>query len=696
MSFLAPLFLLGALAVAAPILLHLLRRTARERMPFSSLMFLSPALPRITRRSRLENLLLLLLRCLVLLLLAFGFARPFLKRPEAAPPSSTDARQFVILIDTSASMRRPGAWQAARARAEHWIKNASGADQLALMTFDRHARSVLSFEEWTQQSPPNRLALLLQRLDSLAPTWANTHLGSALGSAIDSFDQVKGDSDFTHRQIIVITDLQDGSRLDGLQGYEWPRGTTVLLDPVKPQSPGNAGVQIVLDHEDSAAPSTESATRVRVFNSSDAQREQFQLGWGPDGQLFKTDIYVPPGQSRLIHLPNTNAVHQQLRLLGDVHDFDNTAFFLPSKAADISVLYLGDDSPSQTTQPLYYLQRAFQGTRRQNVKVIAHNPATPVPQQDLDSAALLVISDRLPPSVASAIQPLIQSQGKTALVILKKPETAESVHLLTGLGAIQAEEDLSGKFALLGQIEFQHPLFAPFADPRFSDFSKIHFWKHRRISGPGVDQGRILARFDTGDPALVQFSAGKGSVLLFASGWQPADSQFALSSKFVPLLHSILELSSESKPLLSQYKVGDPVALSTSQASRTITIRKPDQSEITWDEALPFTATDLPGIYTVLSQPEPRQFVVNMDPAESKTTPIILEELERLGLPLHADAKPASKQSENKRRQLVAVELEQQQKLWRWLIVAAFILLITETFVAARPFLRPSSAETSP
>jgi len=80
MSFLAPLFLLGAAAIALPVIFHLIRRTTRERTPFSSLMFLNPSPPRLTRRSRLEHLLLLALRCLVLLLLAAGFARPFFRK----------------------------------------------------------------------------------------------------------------------------------------------------------------------------------------------------------------------------------------------------------------------------------------------------------------------------------------------------------------------------------------------------------------------------------------------------------------------------------------------------------------------------------------------------------------------------------------------------------------------------------------
>src|SRR5215470_4002867 len=103
MNFLAPAFLVGALAIGLPIVFHLIRRTTREQTPFSSLMFLLPSPPRVTRRSRLDNILLLILRCLVLCLLALGFARPFLKRPMAAAPEQRGAAKVILLVDTSAS-----------------------------------------------------------------------------------------------------------------------------------------------------------------------------------------------------------------------------------------------------------------------------------------------------------------------------------------------------------------------------------------------------------------------------------------------------------------------------------------------------------------------------------------------------------------------------------------------------------------
>ena len=55
MSLLAPLYFAGALAIGLPILFHLIRRQPKGNIAFSSLMFLKPTPPRLTRRSRSGN-----------------------------------------------------------------------------------------------------------------------------------------------------------------------------------------------------------------------------------------------------------------------------------------------------------------------------------------------------------------------------------------------------------------------------------------------------------------------------------------------------------------------------------------------------------------------------------------------------------------------------------------------------------------
>ena len=98
--FLSPVFLLGALSVAVPIVLHLFRRRNDPVVPFSALRFLQAAPIEQARRRRLQDLLLLALRVAALLLLALGFARHYLQTPADA--SGVGVR--VIALDTSKSM----------------------------------------------------------------------------------------------------------------------------------------------------------------------------------------------------------------------------------------------------------------------------------------------------------------------------------------------------------------------------------------------------------------------------------------------------------------------------------------------------------------------------------------------------------------------------------------------------------------
>ena len=73
----------------------------------------------------------------------------------------------------------------------------------------------------------------------------------------------------------------------------------------------------------------------------------------------------------------------------------------------------------------------------------------------------------------------------------------------------------------------------------------------------------------------------RGRLIVFTSSWNPEDNQFALSTKFVPMLYSILEQAGGIKAQLPQYRVGDTVDLSALVAkagSQGLNIGKPDGS----------------------------------------------------------------------------------------------------------------------
>lgn len=685
MSFLAPLFLLGATAIALPIVFHLIRRSSRERIPFSSLMFLLPTPPRVTRRSKLENVFLLALRCLILSLLAFAFARPFFSKPMTPDAAAGTGQRTVVLLDTSASMRRGDLWAEARQKAVAVFRQAAPLDQVACATFDREMRTILDFEEWTRMPLSDRALLGSKRLEAIQPGWGSTGLGPALTRACELFESSHKDEQVP-RRIVLITDLQEGSRLDALQGFEWPQGISVSVEPVSVKRPSNAGLQLALDRDDLAKPvAGESIARVRISNASDSRREQFEIGWrGSSGGFVgqTIDVYVPPGQSRVLSVPRpaTEPAVDRIVTVGDEADFDNTVYVVAEHAERARIVFLGKDAAGDANQSLYYVRRAFQETRRLAAEVVSRSPELALTSPDLTNATLLVITDALPEEHIRVVKEFLQG-GKTVFFALSQLAATPTLGRLLDQESLGADEVSGPSYAMLGQIDFEHPLFAPFADPRYSDFTKIHFWKHRRVALEKAPNNRVIARFDNGDPALVEVSLGKGKLWILTSGWQPEDSQLALSSKFVPLLYAMLEQSGGLHDERSTFTIGDAVSLTA--AADIVTIRKPDASEARVARGEKFNGTDQPGIYTVTGA-LPAAFAVNLAPEESRTAPLPVEDLGRLRVPLERAASVSAQELQKRREHLQAAQLENRQKLWRWLIVTALVVLVLETWLAGR------------
>ena len=81
----------GLLAVAIPIVVHLVHRERKEPLAFPSLMFLRRVPFRSARRQRIRYWLLFLLRTAALLLIATAFARPWIDRPQGSAARSGEA-----------------------------------------------------------------------------------------------------------------------------------------------------------------------------------------------------------------------------------------------------------------------------------------------------------------------------------------------------------------------------------------------------------------------------------------------------------------------------------------------------------------------------------------------------------------------------------------------------------------------------
>src|SRR6187402_1244691 len=104
MSFLAPLFFAGLVAITVPILVHLIQRERKTVIAFPSLMFIRKIPYQSVERRRIHNWLLLALRAAAMALVIAAFTRPFFHVDPLHAERLTGAREVVILLDRSASM----------------------------------------------------------------------------------------------------------------------------------------------------------------------------------------------------------------------------------------------------------------------------------------------------------------------------------------------------------------------------------------------------------------------------------------------------------------------------------------------------------------------------------------------------------------------------------------------------------------
>jgi hypothetical protein len=757
MGFLAPLYIAGFLAIGLPILFHLMRRSPRGKQIFSSLMFLQQSPPRLTKRSRLDNILLLILRATAFILLAFAFARPFLQFGSNLDTYQSTGNRVALLIDTSASMQRGDLWQQAKRQVDAALTNVKPTDEVALFAFDSTLRPVFSFDEWNGTAVGERMAALKARLETLSPTWAPTRLGDALASAADlAAESVPGTngkpvSEKLRREVVLVTDRQQGSRAEALQGHQWPPNVYLSIPEVGLKGVSNASLQWVNQTEMAEAtgsePSSTARLRVRLANDADATKEQFTITWGNTQGPLKNQqavmAYCPAGHNQIVRIPwpSDGQVPDRLLLKGDDAEYDNTLYLVPPRSESVKVVYYGEDGANDVRGAQFYMRSALGDTPQRHMEFVNRGSGL-LSDTDLLEARLLVITTP-PPAESYARLRRFAEQGGGILWMLANAESGQAaVQFLnkpeTPIPVTEAVPDRSGNFALISRVETRHPLFAPFADARFGDFTKIHFWKHRkmRLPNPLPSDLQVLAWFDNSDPFLMEHPGGKGWVRIATSTWTPADSQLALSTKFVPLLEGLIA----RQDLMaggSQYVLGEPISLvmsnvppplspppstagatqpglGTAQSTQPATrgeaiagtpgrraVVAPDGRRIeVLTSATTFEGADRPGIYRLITGNggEEIALAVNLPSEESRTTPLPVEDFERWGAKLVQSGTRGAEGAEEtatRERRLHLAELENRQKMWRWLILGVLLLLAAETALAGRLAHRAPAPEKS-
>lgn len=709
MNFLAPLFLIGAAGIAIPIILHLVRRQAKGQQEFSSLIFLDPSPPTLLQRSRIDQWLLMLLRALAILLLAAAFARPYWNtRPATEIPHQELHR--AILVDTSASMQREGIWPATLEAIQAAVREVQPRDTLSLYTFDDHVQTILAPEVVDSSSAASRTQQVLAATKSLQPTSRGTNLGLALATVADRLmhTEEKDENERGARsEIILISDLQSGSLTDRLENFQWPAECKLTIRRIDPMHPENVSASILASKEDALTVTPGNVSRaisasgkekpnqdgipIRVSSHGGRDVSKVSLSWFDQADELiedsQVEAEVPANGNVVVRIPKLAVETGRLKLKGDRSNFDNDRYVATPPKQTFTLVCIDEVNREATESLGYFLKQLPLDDESRDVPFLWRKPSSNEPWPMKAVTPLIVASSDLSDTDAVSLKRYIEQGGHGVWVIDRSlddsiPLASFQRRWLALVGDLPSEvhEAKPGRDAMFESIDFTHAIFRGLADSRFNDFTKIRFWRHRCIAISDDESWTTIASYDDQFPVIAYRTIGAGTLWLVTSGWQPSESQLALSSKFVPIISGIFNLAAPAERTLDEVVVGDKLECLAGEswidpAGKVLNLEQDESGRRS-------LVVDQLGFYRIDTTGTSRFVAVNLPIAESNTQAMEIERLERLGV-LTSDASPTAIQLERK-EQLRGIELEGQQRLWRWLMIGMLAALVLETLWSLR------------
>ena len=561
MSFLAPLALAGLLFLPVVVAMYLLKLRRDEAVVPSTLLWrrLVADVEANAPWQRLRRSLLLLLQLLLVLILAFLAARPFLERPAGL------AGDIVLVIDTSASMQAtdgaPTRLDAAKAAAIDALAELPAGGKVSVIAAGRTARVVAN--------GTGDLGNVRQAIRAIAPTSDVGDLGDALRLA-SALAARSGDA-----EILVATDAALATP---------PAGT--LEAPVRVLQVGReARNEAIVALAVRTAPSGLSHSAfVSVANLGLGMAER-RIQLYADGVLRDSRVLVLDPQRKTdisiddIDDPDHPASVVEVRLLGpgesdaaaaDPLAVDDRAWAIVPPARLRTVLLVSEGDPYLETALSYLPDTELYG-----VTPDAYGPAT---KPELFDLVIFegYLPDELPAKPILAIAPLESSPLGTVTGTLVNP----------GIGALDASDPIL----------------------RYVDLTTVHVGEARRMELPAW--ARPVIPGPGTSPLLYSGTlAGRPAAVM---AFEPRRSDLPLQVAFPVLLANLAgELLGGSETPLEAIAPGAPVTLGIPDGAIGVRVQRPDGSA---DELLApaagagsviFARTDLVGVYEVTPVADP-------------------------------------------------------------------------------------------
>lgn len=504
MSFLFPAFLAAAVAVALPIVLHLLRRDVAPDRPFTAVRLLRRSPVERSRRRRIRDILLLAARVAALLLLALAFARPF------APESGAAMLPLrVIAIDRSFSMGAPGVFDRARDLGRAAVNDAAFGERIAVIAFDERA-DVLA--------PPGSAADARAAIDSLQPSAGGTRFAAALSKAAELASGGPA-------KVVLITDLQRA----GWEGESRVRvPATVDVDIRAVGAPtGNAAI--------AEARFTDDGLVAIIRNASPMARKGAVVLRQDGREVARSSYAVAAGANAEVPLRWKAAAGGVVLAIDDPEGFpaDNARHLIAGAAAAPAVLVVTSGDTSG-----FFLRRALEAAHASDLSAFRAEVVSPGQiaggraESIARHRAVVLLSTRgLDRPAREGIAAFVKEGG--GLLIAASPDVdPEVVASMFGWKAASLVPQGEVTPATLAATDVRHPIFQAFGGLA-ANLGAVRITRAWRVADEGW---HVAARFDHGAPALLDRSLGAGRIVLFASDLDRRWNDFPVHPAFVPFV----------------------------------------------------------------------------------------------------------------------------------------------------------------
>jgi Aerotolerance regulator N-terminal/von Willebrand factor type A domain len=662
----APWFLAALAGVALPLYLHLLKKHNRPPKPVPSLMLYESRVVSSTKHRRLDHILLLSLRLLLLLFLILAFANPFINRDAAALASN---RLVLLVIDNSFSMRA-GTRLADAKDAAMSVLSSKGAARAQVATFGSQLRLL------TQ--PIEDQSALRAAVQSIQP-------GDGHGTFGELARAVRATAEAIHTpiELHVFSDMQRGDLAATFSDMALPGNVRVVTHAVVTKAQPNWTVESV-DAPGQVWGKDAKPVHVQAviagFGTAAAQRN---VSLVVNGKTTATKTVVVPANGRAtVDFPSLEVPYGFSRCevkidSADGFPTDDLRRFAVERSDPQRVLLI--HNYGDTRSPLYV--GAALSAAAQSAFLLESINVNEAADRQPSNYAFVVLSDlnSLPSLLENSLTQYVRSGG-SLLIAAGTAAGARSQIPIFGAHIVQTRDysRAPDRYMAVGSSDSSYPAVA-----KANGWPGVKFFYALDVDpGTGQDAARVIVRLGDQTPLLLEKRIGEGRVMLLTSGLDNLTNDFPLAPAFVPFMEQTARYLAGSERQGGARPVDAFLELrNAKEQAQGVEVTDPDgKRPLTLGEAASAQSFQLTeaGYYQLrLANGRQNEVAVNPDPKESNLDVIRSEVLalwQGNGNPSSQDASAPSQSTSTKL----------PQSLWWYVMLFVLAAAVAESVLASR------------